>query len=36
MTGQIMLPGDHDWNSGMFIWRVDRILGEFQRLMPEL
>lgn len=28
--------GDHDWNSGMFIWRVDRILEEFQRYMPEL
>jgi mannose-1-phosphate guanylyltransferase len=28
--------GDHDWNSGMFIWRVDRILDEFNRLMPEL
>jgi len=28
--------GDHVWNSGMFIWQVDRILGEFQRLMPEL
>jgi mannose-1-phosphate guanylyltransferase len=24
------------WNSGMFIWRVDRILAEFQRQMPEL
>jgi mannose-1-phosphate guanylyltransferase len=28
--------GDHDWNSGMFIWRVDRILAEFERQMPEL
>ncbi len=28
--------GDHDWNSGMFIWRVDKILDEFMRLMPEL
>lgn len=28
--------GDHDWNSGMFIWRVDRILEEFARLMPDL
>jgi mannose-1-phosphate guanylyltransferase len=26
---------DHDWNSGMFVWRVDRILGEFKRQMPE-
>jgi mannose-1-phosphate guanylyltransferase len=28
--------GDHDWNSGMFVWRVARIWEEFQRLMPEL
>ncbi len=28
--------GDHDWNSGMFIWRVDQILAEFKRQMPDL
>jgi mannose-1-phosphate guanylyltransferase len=28
--------GDHSWNSGMFLWRVDQILQEFQRWMPEL
>ncbi len=28
--------GDHFWNSGMFIWRVDRILDEFRSSMPEL
>jgi mannose-1-phosphate guanylyltransferase len=28
--------GNHDWNSGMFMWRVERILEEIQRLMPEL
>ena len=28
--------GDHSWNSGMFIWRVDRILDEFARQMPDL
>ncbi len=27
--------GEYSWNSGMFIWRVDRILKEFQRQMPE-
>jgi mannose-1-phosphate guanylyltransferase len=26
--------GDYTWNSGMFIWRVDRIIEEFQRQMP--
>lgn len=31
-----LTAGDHDWNSGMFIWRVDRIWEEFQRFMPEL
>lgn len=28
--------GDHSWNSGMFIWRADRILDEFARQMPDL
>lgn len=32
---KFVLDGDHDWNSGMFIWRVDRILAEFSRQMPE-
>ncbi len=27
--------GEYTWNSGMFIWRVDRILEEFARQMPE-
>ncbi len=27
--------GDYTWNSGMFIWRVDRIIEEFQRQMPD-
>ena len=31
----MMESGKHSWNSGMFIWRVDRILDEFQRQMPE-
>ncbi|MDT8897476.1 mannose-1-phosphate guanylyltransferase [Thermanaerothrix sp. 4228-RoL] len=36
-TAQAMLEmGGFDWNSGMFIWRVDRILEEFERFMPEL
>jgi mannose-1-phosphate guanylyltransferase len=33
---QMITGGDHSWNSGMFIWRVDRILAEFVRLMPDL
>jgi mannose-1-phosphate guanylyltransferase len=27
---------EYAWNSGMFVWRVDRILAEIQRQMPEL
>lgn len=33
---EMMVSGDHSWNSGMFIWRVDTILTEFSRQMPEL
>jgi mannose-1-phosphate guanylyltransferase len=28
--------GDFLWNSGMFIWRVDVILEEFKKYMPDL
>ncbi len=28
--------GQHAWNSGMFIWRVQQILAEFERQMPDL
>ena len=27
--------GEYSWNSGMFVWQVKRILGEFQRQMPD-
>jgi mannose-1-phosphate guanylyltransferase len=33
---QLMRSGDHSWNSGMFVWRADAILGEIKRQMPEL
>jgi len=33
---QMLQSGDHSWNSGMFIWRIDRIMKEFQSQMPEL
>ncbi|HEY7984377.1 MAG TPA: sugar phosphate nucleotidyltransferase [Ktedonobacterales bacterium] len=26
--------GDYGWNSGIFIWRVDRILAEIRRFVP--
>ncbi|MFN2144694.1 MAG: mannose-1-phosphate guanylyltransferase, partial [Anaerolineales bacterium] len=27
---------DHSWNSGMFIWQVEKILAEIKRQMPQL
>jgi mannose-1-phosphate guanylyltransferase len=33
---QMLASSDHDWNSGMFFWRVDCILAEFKRQMPHL
>jgi mannose-1-phosphate guanylyltransferase len=36
-TAQKLLhSGDHSWNSGMFVWRVDTILNEVTRQMPGL
>jgi mannose-1-phosphate guanylyltransferase len=28
--------GQYSWNSGMFIWQVDRVLAEFQRQRPQI
>jgi mannose-1-phosphate guanylyltransferase len=28
--------GQYSWNSGMFIWRVDRVMSEFQRQRPRM
>ena len=33
---QLLRSGDHSWNSGMFVWRVDTILAEIERQMPQL
>ncbi|MGW8250646.1 MAG: mannose-1-phosphate guanylyltransferase, partial [Anaerolineales bacterium] len=33
---EMLSSGDHVWNSGMFVWQVDRVLSEFERQMPEL
>jgi mannose-1-phosphate guanylyltransferase len=36
-TARAFLAGrDHAWNSGMFVWRADLILNEFNRQMPGL
>ncbi len=33
---QMLASGNYSWNSGMFVWRVGRILQEFKKQMPEL
>src|SRR3990172_5491433 len=33
---EMLAAGDHAWNSGMFVWRVEQILDEFADQMPEL
>lgn len=33
---ELLAGGDHSWNSGMFIWRVDAVMAEIARQMPEL
>ena len=33
---QFLARGNYAWNSGMFMWRVGRILVEIQTLMPDL
>jgi mannose-1-phosphate guanylyltransferase len=32
----MLAAGDHAWNSGMFVWKAQNILAEFDRQMPEL
>ncbi len=32
----MLRQGGHVWNSGMFVWRVDAILEEIRRQMPDL
>lgn len=33
---EMIYSGDHSWNSGMFIWKTERILAEFSSQMLEL
>lgn len=35
-ANRFIAGGEHDWNSGMFIWRAEVIWRAFERLMPEL
>jgi mannose-1-phosphate guanylyltransferase len=32
----MIASGDHAWNSGMFVWKVENIMDEFARQMPDL
>ncbi len=36
LAREFLAEGDHDWNSGMFIWKTELILAEIERQMPEL
>ena len=36
LASQMLAQGNHVWNSGMFIWRQDRILEEVHWHMPDL
>lgn len=36
LANSMIQDGKHVWNSGMFIWRVERITNEIRCLMPEL
>jgi mannose-1-phosphate guanylyltransferase len=33
---KMLEEGKHEWNSGMFVWKAQRIIGEIQKQMPEL
>jgi mannose-1-phosphate guanylyltransferase len=35
-ASKYLLDGSYYWNSGMFIWRADRIILEFEKQMPDL
>lgn len=36
LANKMLKAGDHYWNSGMFVWQVDRILEEIHLQMPGL
>ncbi len=33
---QFLLSGEYSWNSGMFVWRVDTAMIEFERQQPDM
>lgn len=36
LASQYLKEGNYYWNSGMFIWKAERILDEFDNQMPDL
>jgi mannose-1-phosphate guanylyltransferase len=36
LAHEMIAAGDHSWNSGMFIWRVDTVLAEINKQLPKL
>jgi mannose-1-phosphate guanylyltransferase len=36
LAEEYVLSGQYAWNSGMFVWKVSRILEEIERQMPDL
>lgn len=36
LAKEFLASDDHDWNSGMFIWKAEIVLNEFRRQMPLL
>ncbi len=36
LAEEYISSGQYSWNSGMFVWKVNRILEEIERQMPEL
>ena len=35
-AARFVADGNYAWNSGMFIWRADRLMAEFERQLPHL
>ncbi len=35
-AAQFLASGDYSWNSGMFIWKANQAMAEFQRQQPEM
>jgi len=33
---ELVSDGNHVWNSGMFIWRINAVMSEIERQMPDL